>query len=162
MTDFIVREAQPADASELAKLRYALRSRGKYASDSRKDLESEAVFLERCTRWMMKALQQSHWHCWVAERDGELIGALWLQAIEKIPNPSNESESFAYITNFFVREDDRGMGLGSVLLKHALDWSRRERVHSVILWPTENSRSLYERSGFKVPDDLLELIVAKD
>ena len=135
MTDFTVRQAQPADAPQLAKLRYALRSRGKFASASRKDVESEAAFLERCTRWMTAALQQSHWHCWVAERDKYLLGALWLQVVEKIPNPSNESESFAYITNFFVSEDERSKGIGSTLLTESLAWCKEEKVHAVILWP---------------------------
>jgi hypothetical protein len=32
-------------------------------------------------------------------------------------------------------------------------------VHAIILWPTERSRSLYERQGFAVRDDMMELIV---
>ena len=180
MTEFNIRIASPSDAPDLAKLRYGLRSRGKLAmstdrsqeklqnlakesvsetpSNPRYDLESETEFLERCTDWMCKALQQSHWRCWVAEQNGSLIGALWLQVIEKIPNPSAESESYGYITNFFVNEEARRQGIGSAVLEETLKWCREHAFHTVILWPTEKSRSLYVRYGFKVTPDLFERV----
>jgi len=41
-----------------------------------------------------------------------------------------------------------------------LDWCRAREVHAVILWPSEKSRTLYERHGFAVRSDLLELVLA--
>jgi GNAT superfamily N-acetyltransferase len=158
MTELIIRLARPDEAHELARLRYTLRSRNRQPADTRQDIESESDFLHRCSKWMTNALGQSRWRCWVAERDGSLVGALWLQFIEKIPNPAAESESYAYITNFFVKEKDRGQGIGSAVLREALKWCEQQEVHGVILWPTEKSRSLYERHGFKVTPDLLELV----
>ena len=32
-------------------------------------------------------------------------------------------------------------------------------VHAIILWPTERSRPLYERNGFAVREDIMELII---
>jgi GNAT superfamily N-acetyltransferase len=163
MTEFIIRLARPNEARELARLRYDLRSRNRQPahSDTRQDVESESDFLKRCTTWMSEALEKSNWRCWVAERDGNLIGALWLQVIEKIPNPSAESESYAYITNFFVLETSRGQGVGSEVLREALSWCGQQAIHKVILWPTDKSRSLYERHGFKATADLLELVTLK-
>jgi GNAT superfamily N-acetyltransferase len=97
----------------------------------------------------------------VAERGGKPVGNLWAQLIEKIPNPAVEPECHAYVTNFYVREGERGRGTGSLLLAAALDWCRSSGVHAVILWPTERSRSLYLRHGFAVREDLLELIVGE-
>ena len=88
------------------------------------------------------------------------MGHLWLQLIEKIPNPIVEPEQHAYITNFYVREEARGCGIGARLLEAALAWSKAQDVQAVILWPTEQSRSLYLRHGFAVRDDLLELLLA--
>jgi GNAT superfamily N-acetyltransferase len=82
-----------------------------------------------------------------------------LQLVEKIPNPRAEAEHHAYITNFFIQPEARGQGIGSQLLRTTLDWCRVRDVHTVILWPTERSRSLYERNGFAVRDDIMELIV---
>lgn len=152
-----IRAADHCDAPALAKLRYALRASTGPVSEPRSE------FLERCTRWMAEHLKDPrHWRCWVAEQDGKLIGSIWLQLVEKIPNPRSESEYFAYITNFFVEEFARGKGIGSHLLARALTWCRTSAVHSVILWPTQQSRSLYERNGFAVRSELLELVIAKD
>ena len=152
-----VRLATASDANALAQLRYAFRSSVGAAS------EGEQEFVERCRRWMEERLRQEGgpWCCWVVERGGELVGNLWAQFIEKIPNPLPEPERHAYVTNFFVREGERGRGTGSLLLSAALDWCREADVHAVILWPTERSRSLYLRHGFAVRDDLLELIIAE-
>jgi GNAT superfamily N-acetyltransferase len=148
-----IRVATWRDAEALARLRYDFR-----ASTGRAT-EPEALFIERCSVWMKDHLQSPVWHCWVAEIDGHLIGAIWAQLVEKIPNPRAEAEHHAYITNFYLLEDARGRGLGSQLLRAALDWCEGRDVHAVILWPTARSRSLYERYGFAVRDDIMELII---
>jgi GNAT superfamily N-acetyltransferase len=104
--------------------------------------------------------EENRWLCWVAANDNELIGCLWVQLVEKIPNPRSEPEYHAYLTNFYVRDFARGMGIGSRLLSTALEWCKHTRVHAVILWPTDKSRSLYERHGFAVRSDLMELVIA--
>jgi len=149
------RAASQSDAAELARLRYALRS------SSGKATEPQREFLERCRRWMTDHLKEgSLWQCWVAESGDRLIGALWLQLVEKIPNPRAEPEFHAYITNFYVEPAARGNGVGERLLTTAIDWCKGRRVHAVILWPTEKSRTLYERHGFDVRADILELVLA--
>lgn len=153
-TGINVRPATASDATALAKLRYALRSGNRAAS------EDESEFVERCRVWMEGRLGGGGaWRCWVAERGSELVGAIWTQLFEKIPNPSPEPERHAYITNFYVREGERGRGVGSLLLSAALDWCRECEAHAVILWPTERSRPLYLRHGFAVREDLLELVI---
>ena len=152
----VIRLATESDALLLAQFRYAFRASLSPAC------EDEAEFVERCRRWMQERLrEESRWRCWLAERDCTPVGHLWLQLIEKIPNPLVEPEHHAYITNFYVREDARGCGIGSKLLEAALAWSKTQDLQAVILWPTERSRSLYLRHGFAVRDDLLELMLAE-
>ena len=88
-----------------------------------------------------------------------MIGAIWIQLVEKIPNPRSEPEHHAYITNFYVEAFARGRGVGSQLLRAAIEWCQSRDVHDIILWPTERSRSLYERHGFAVREDIMELII---
>ena len=144
-----LRRATANDSTTLAKLRHTFRT----ISDQ--DLESEADFIARCSEWMAQRLNQELWRCWVIEKDDEIVGALWLQIIEKIPNPTAEPEFHAYITNVFVKESLRGAGLGSQLLTEALTFCKNYPVHSIILWPSEKSRPLYERHGFSVKSKLL-------
>lgn len=151
----VVRCAKVSDASMLAKLRYALRASTGIVT------EPEPEFQKRCAEWMAEHLQDgSLWRCWVAESGPELIGCLWIQLVEKIPNPRSEPEHHAYLTNFYIPESARGKGVGSRLLSAATAWCETRDVHAVILWPTERSRSLYQRHGFAVRDDLMELIIA--
>lgn len=148
-----IRLADASDAPALAVLRYALRSSTGVAT------EPETEFLRRCTAWMEDRLRSDAWYCWVAEENEQLLGAVWLQLVEKIPNPRSEAEHHAYLTNFYVDGSARGKGIGTRLLRKVIDWCQTRDVHAIILWPTERSRSLYERHGFAVRDDLMELIV---
>lgn len=149
-----IRLATDSDARALAALRYALRSSTGIAT------EPESEFLPRCADWMEAHLKlRNAWQCWVAEAGGELVGALWLQLVEKIPNPRSEPEHHGYITNFYVQPSARGRGIGSQMLRAALKFCESGDVHAVILWPTDQSRTLYERHGFAVREDIMELII---
>jgi GNAT superfamily N-acetyltransferase len=99
----------------------------------------------------------SPWLCWVAEADGRVLGCLWMQSIEKVPNPVDEPERHAYVTSVYVRPDHRGRGTGAALVASALAWCRAHATDSVVLWPTDESRSLYERAGFRAPGCVMEL-----
>jgi GNAT superfamily N-acetyltransferase len=150
-----IRLATPSDAPMLARMRFEFRAG---LGTTRED---EDEFVSRCDEWMQKRLQpEGTWICWIAESSRKLLGHLWLQVVEKIPNPVVEPENHAYITNFYVRDEARGKGLGSAMLATALAWCRNHDVDAVILWPTPRSRSLYLRHGFSVRGDLLELLVA--
>jgi len=151
-----IRLAQPADAGALARLRFALRA------STGEVTEPEDQFLRRCTAWMQEHLTEGHaWQCWIATLDDHLIGCVWVQLVEKIPNPRREPENHAYITNFYVEATARNRGVGAQLLTAAIKWCETSEVHAVILWPTERSRPLYERHGFSVRDDIMELVLAR-
>lgn len=123
-----IRLARASDALELAKLRYAFRASTGNA------IEDDNAFLERCKPWMAERLKEgSLWRCWVAEQDQSLIATLWMQLIEKIPNPISEPEYHAYITSVYVCDWARGQGLGSQLLSTALSWCKSAGAHAVIL-----------------------------
>ena len=153
-TEVTIRFATAADALMLARLRWALRT------EFHSVVENETEFIDRCTSWMQERLRpEGAWKCWVAELNGELAGSVWVQLIEKIPNPVAEPEHYVYLTNFFVRQDQRGRGIGSRLLGEALSWSRSVDAEVVLLWPTERSKPLYSRHGFEPADDFMELVL---
>jgi GNAT superfamily N-acetyltransferase len=98
----------------------------------------------------------ARWRAWVAVADTALVGQAWLQTIEKMPNPVDERERHAYISNVFVQPPFRG-GVGARLLDAALAWTRANQVDRVILWPSARSVTLYERRGFTHRGDVMEL-----
>jgi GNAT superfamily N-acetyltransferase len=147
-----IRLASAADAVVLATLRYELRA------SLRKVVENSAIFVERCAPWMQERLGNgTSWKCWIAEWQATAVGNVWAQLIEKIPNPVAEPEYYVYLTNFYVREEHRGKGIGSRLLSAVLAWSRSKNVQVVILWPTEHSKPFYLRNGFVSADDLMQM-----
>ena len=149
-----IRPAVPADARRLAELRYDFRAAMNEATEDRQS------FVARCSDWMASGLAAgTAWRCWVAEDAGRIAGHLWLQLIEKVPNPAPELEQHAYITNVYVDPSARGAGIGEQLMEAALTFCRDERVDSVILWPTEKSRTLYARHGFVEPHDMMEAVI---
>ena len=140
------------DAQALAHLRYEFRSSIGEA------LVNEDEFVDRCSQWMSKRLNGlGPWHCWVAVDKARIVGNLWLQIIEKIPNPIDEPEYHGYITNVFVQESARGRGLGSKLLTTSLEFCKEERVHQIVLWPAQGSIEFYLQHGFSEPIDILRL-----
>lgn len=146
-----IRRAEPADAPALARMRYDLRT-GLAAA-----IEGEEAFLARCAAWMaLRLLPDSGWRCWVVEQEGELIGAVWLEVIEKLPSPGTEAERHGYLTGFYVLPSARGSGIGSLLLSECIWDAETIGVDKLILWPTPASRTLYARHGFAVREDLFE------
>ena len=151
---YVVRLGTPADASRLAALRLEFR-----ATIGAPE-ENAASFLARCTTWMESRLSSgSAWRAWLAEEGDDVLGTVWIQLIEKMPNPIAEPEENGYLTNFYVVPRAQGMGIGTALLEAALAWCRDREVHAVILWPTKRSRPLYERHGFGPPAALMEKVV---
>jgi GNAT superfamily N-acetyltransferase len=148
----VIREAQPRDATRLADLRYEFRSA---LGDV---VEPREAFTERAARWILERLQSGRWHIWAAEdADATIIGHCFLQAVEKVPNPVEEAEWIGYVTNVYVQPHARRNGIAGRLLQAALDYCRAHGAYSIILWPTDESRSLYERRGFIAPTRLMEM-----
>ena len=145
-----IRTATPADARALAELRWEFRA-AKTAPTEARD-----AFVARCADWMTVELQRGAWRAWVAEEDGRVVGQIWLQLLSKLPNPAEERESHAYISNVYVTPSARG-GVGTRLLQTAIHWTCANDVDRVVLWPTTRSRSMYQRHGFVADGGVLEL-----
>jgi GNAT superfamily N-acetyltransferase len=146
-----IREAAPSDAAALADLRWEFRA-GRDAA-----VEPREVFVERCAEWMRRELTAgTPWRAWVAVRDNRIIGQVWLDTLQKIPNPIAERERHAYLSNLYVQPAERG-GIGVRLLETALAWTAANGVDRVVLWPSERSVTLYARHGFTRAGDVMEL-----
>lgn len=144
-----IRLAAVEDAEALARLRWELRAGSAPLEDD------ESRFRERCEAWMRERLRGDRgWTAWIAEAGGDGAGCVWLRVVEKIPNPNGDADAFGYISSLYVRPDRRGT-LGTRLLETCLEWARERSIEHIVLWPTVRSRSLYQRFGFTVPDDVL-------
>ncbi len=117
----------------LAELRWEFRAGREAAS------ESHEVFVRRCVAWMRRELQEGQaWRAWVAVKDGPVVGQVWLQTIQKIPNPVAEAEQHASL-NLAVTPTERG-GIEHAARREAAS-TGRARTASIAssLWPAHRS-----------------------
>jgi ribosomal protein S18 acetylase RimI-like enzyme len=135
----------------LAQLRYAFRA------ELDPPIEDQDGFVERCTTWMTERLGSGgSWLCWVALLNDTMVGTVWLQQVEKLPNPAGHPGFHGYVSSVYVAPEVRNSGIGSALLRACLVEADSRGLDAVFLWPSARSRALYERHGFAVRDDLLE------
>jgi GNAT superfamily N-acetyltransferase len=152
MPETTIRPATPADAPVLAQLRWELRTA------LAPEIDPEGGFRDRCAAWMADRLTSSNaWLSWLAEDAADApLGTVWVQLVEKLPNPVHEPDLHAYLTGFYVRPAGRNLGLGSALLEAALAACTQRGIDTVFLWPTPRSRPLYTRYGFRDRAGILE------
>ena len=151
MIAFIIRRAGPADADLLARLRYDFRVELDPPS------EPAEMFRGRCAQWMSERLApEGRWNCWLAAMGEAPVGTLWMQLVEKLPNPNGHRNHHGYISSVYVVPALRNAGIGSALLQACIVEAETVGVDALFLWPSARSRPLYARHGFVVRDDLLE------
>jgi GNAT superfamily N-acetyltransferase len=85
---------------------------------------------------------------WIAEVDGERAGCIALVADRK---DGAEVPGAARLRILFVSPEARGLGLGSRLVGHCLDFARAAGYERVVLWTSSllhSARRIYEANGF--------------
>lgn len=95
-----------------------------------------------------KYLRQNPNTCFVAEKEGEIIGVIM----------SGHDGRRGYIHHTAVKETERGYGVGSALLEHAMNALKAEGIHKVALVvfsKNEIGNHFWEKHGFTVRDDLV-------
>ena len=138
-----VREAAPMDAPELARLRWEFRVEDQ-------SLQPRSEFLRECEEWLHEAFRSGRWVVVVADAErGSLCGCMYLQCIEKVPVPGRSPRAWGYVTNSYVASEQRGHGLGRVLLDLLIDAARARGLEFLMVWPSEDASSFYRRAGFR-------------
>jgi GNAT superfamily N-acetyltransferase len=140
------------DVPELARLRWEL-----YEEQNGDPGEAFEAYVERFARFAGSALESDDWRAWVARTENGLVGAMWLHTVHRVPVPGMRAGPIGYLTNVYVAPEHRNAGLGAEMLDRVEAWCTDEGFSTVIVWPTERSRSFYGRGGFGRPDEPLVL-----
>jgi GNAT superfamily N-acetyltransferase len=150
----IIRLATVDDAPELARLRWNFSPDEAAASG-----DSFAYFRDNFMQFVEQALASGVWAIWVAESEGRLVANLWVQIVQKVPRPGRfvAHNSYGYITNVYAEPAVRNQGIGSRLLREAVEWTRQQQAQFVLLWPRNDALGFYARVGFRPIADAMEL-----
>lgn len=131
MAEFTIRPARPEDAEAMARLFAAVaEERDRIGSEPPVDLEERAALFARTVDGAV-----------VAEAGGRIVGLVNVEA---------SRHGFGDL-GMLVDESWRGRGVGSALMRAAVDWSRSRGLHKLCLevFPTNTAAiALYCRNGF--------------
>lgn len=151
MTRIEYRLATPADAAELAELRW--RFRAEDGEPVRCDRES---FAGACAAFFRREMAEERQANWLALEDDGIVACVTVHRVPLVPRPCRIVDAFGVVTNSYTLPERRGRGIGTELLEHVEAWARNEDLELLIVWPSEQAASLYRRAGFSDEHDILQ------
>ena len=91
-------------------------------------------------------------HCWVAERNGEIVGSIFVVA---------KTKTVAKLRLLLVEPSARGLGIGSRLVDEVIRFSRKAGYRRIELWTHPelvSARKIYKAAGFElIAEEMHEL-----
>jgi GNAT superfamily N-acetyltransferase len=114
-----------------------------YAKEYGYDHRFEAI-VARVAADFLDAHDPSRERCWIADRDGEILGAVMLV---------KATASIAKLRLLYLEPGARGLGLGRRLVDECLRFASEAGYEKVTLWTQSSltaARHIYESAGFRM------------
>lgn len=92
----------------------------------------------------IKNFDQERERCWIAEKDGKNVGAVFLV---------KQTEKVAKLRLLIVDPETRGLGIGQKLVHQCTEFARQKGYKKITLWTNSvlsAARRIYEKEGYKL------------
>ena len=147
-TPFVLRPHAPGDIGWAVSRHGAL-----YAQEYGWDMTFEALVAEIAARFI-RAFDPRRERCWIAERDGENVGCVFLiQARDE--ETQAPIKGVAQLRMLLVEPSARGAKLGDTLVRECERFARGAGYTTIRLWTNSvlhAARHIYEKHGYKLVD----------
>ena len=140
------------DIPQLARTRWDFR-----AEAGEEPIEGADAFERRYAAFARQALESRAWVYWIAVDGGRILSHIAVNVVRGVPRPSHKSDQWGYVTDCYTRPEHRRQGIGSELMTRVKEWAVKHDLELLLVWPSDDSRSFYERAGFTPADGVAQL-----